>query len=128
VKAWAASAGATILSLGVREGNQQALMAYLSVGMRLSGEWMPEAGRLTNVIVVMVCDLRPNMSHRQGAAVLRQRPDLVVSRRKVPQSEEGRGQFSPRGIRSTGADAKQRPQMTVSRPIGGILFSPRGPW
>ena len=59
VKAWAASEGATILSLGVREGNQQALMAYLSMGMRLSGERMREAGRPTNVIVVMECDLGP---------------------------------------------------------------------
>jgi hypothetical protein len=51
--------GATTLSLGVREGNQQALTAYLSMGMRLSGERMPEVGRPMHVIVEMECDLGP---------------------------------------------------------------------
>ncbi len=59
VKAWATSEGATTLSLGVREGNEQALTAYLSMGMRLSGETMPEVDQPTNVIFVMECDLGP---------------------------------------------------------------------
>ena len=59
VKAWATSGGVTTLSLGVREGNEQALTAYLSMGMRLSGETMPEVDQPTNVIFVMECDLGP---------------------------------------------------------------------
>ena len=59
VKAWAASEGATTLRLGVREGNEQALAAYLSMGMRPSGETMPEVGQPTKVIVLMECDLGP---------------------------------------------------------------------
>lgn len=59
VKAWAPSQGATTLSLGVREGNEQALTAYLSMGMRLSGETMPEVGHPSKVIVVPECDLGP---------------------------------------------------------------------
>ena len=59
VKAWAASEGATTLSLGVREDNEQALTAYLSMGMRSSGETMPEVGHPTKVIVVLQCDLGP---------------------------------------------------------------------
>jgi GNAT superfamily N-acetyltransferase len=57
VKTWAASEGATTLSLGVREGNEQALSAYLRMGMRQSGETMPEVGHPTNVIVIMECDI-----------------------------------------------------------------------
>jgi GNAT superfamily N-acetyltransferase len=57
VKAWAVSEGATTLSLGVREGNEGALTAYLSMGMRSSGATMPEVHRPGNVIVVMDCDL-----------------------------------------------------------------------
>ena len=59
VKAWAGSQGATTLRLGVREGNEQALAAYLSMGMRLSGETMPEVGRPTKEIIVLECDLGP---------------------------------------------------------------------
>jgi GNAT superfamily N-acetyltransferase len=59
LKAWAASQGATTLRLGVREGNEQALAAYLSLGMRLSGETMPEVGRPTKEIIVLECDLGP---------------------------------------------------------------------
>ena len=59
MKAWAASEGATTLSLGVREDNEQALTAYHGVGMRLSGETIPEVGHPTKVIVVMECDLGP---------------------------------------------------------------------
>ncbi len=59
VTAWAASEGATTLTLGVREGNEQAMKAYLSMGMRFSGETMPEVGHPTKVIVVMECDLAP---------------------------------------------------------------------
>ena len=59
VKAWATSEGATTLSLGVRPGNEHALTAYLSMGMRLSGETLPEVDQPTNVIVVMECDLGP---------------------------------------------------------------------
>ena len=58
-KAWAASEGATTLSLGVREGNEHALTAYLGMGMRLSGETFPEVGHPTTVIAVMECDLGP---------------------------------------------------------------------
>jgi GNAT superfamily N-acetyltransferase len=56
VRAWAASEGATTLSLGVREGNERALAAYLSMGMRESGETISEVGH-PNVIVVMECDI-----------------------------------------------------------------------
>ena len=59
VTAWAASEGATTLSLGVREGNEQAMRAYLSVGMRFSGQTTPEVGHPTKVIVMMECDLAP---------------------------------------------------------------------
>jgi GNAT superfamily N-acetyltransferase len=57
VKAWATSEGATTLRLGVREGNEQALTAYLSMGMRSSGETMPEFDQPINVIIIMECDL-----------------------------------------------------------------------
>ena len=57
MKAWAVSEGATTLSLGVREGNEGALAAYLSMGMRSSGATMPEVYQPKNVIVVMDCDL-----------------------------------------------------------------------
>jgi GNAT superfamily N-acetyltransferase len=59
VKAWAMSEGATSLHLGVREGNERALTAYLKMGMRRSGEVIPEVGHPTKVIVIMECDLRP---------------------------------------------------------------------
>jgi GNAT superfamily N-acetyltransferase len=58
VKAWAMLEGATTLKLGVREGNEEALTAYLSMGMRPSGETMPELDQPTNMITVMECDLR----------------------------------------------------------------------
>jgi len=57
VKAWAASEGATTLSLGVREGNDRALTAYLGMGMHSTGKTMPETGQPTRVIVVMDCDV-----------------------------------------------------------------------
>ena len=57
IKAWAISEGATTLSLGVRGGNDQAMAAYLNMGMRSSGETMPELDQPTNVIVVMECEL-----------------------------------------------------------------------
>lgn len=57
VRAWATSEGATTLSLGVREGNEGALQAYLNMGMLLSGETMPEFDRAANRIVIMECDL-----------------------------------------------------------------------
>jgi ribosomal protein S18 acetylase RimI-like enzyme len=57
VRAWAASEGATTLSLGVREGNERALAAYHSMGMRESGAPIPEVGHPTKVIVVMECDI-----------------------------------------------------------------------
>jgi RimJ/RimL family protein N-acetyltransferase len=59
VKTWAASEGATTLNLGVREDNEEALAAYLRMGMRPSGETMPEVGQPTKVIIVMECDLAP---------------------------------------------------------------------
>jgi GNAT superfamily N-acetyltransferase len=59
VKAWAASEGATTLSLGVREGNEPALAAYLSMGMHSSGETMAEVDQPTKAITVMQCDLGP---------------------------------------------------------------------
>ena len=57
VKEWAASQGATTLALGVRESNHQALAAYLRMGMRRSGESVPEARNPSKVIIVMQCDL-----------------------------------------------------------------------
>jgi GNAT superfamily N-acetyltransferase len=57
VKAWATSEGAIKLKLGVREGNQEALVAYLGMGMRPSGETMPEFDQPTKVITVAECDL-----------------------------------------------------------------------
>jgi GNAT superfamily N-acetyltransferase len=57
VKAWAASEGATTLTLGVREGNKRALAAYTSMGMLLSGHSMIEAGHPDNVIVELGCEL-----------------------------------------------------------------------
>ncbi len=59
VKAWAGSDGATVLSLGVREDNQDALAAYLRMGLRPSGETMTEVGQPTKTIIVMECDLGP---------------------------------------------------------------------
>lgn len=58
VKAWTVSEGATTLSLGVPEGNEQALTAYLNMGLRVS-ETVPEVGHPTKVIVVLQCDLGP---------------------------------------------------------------------
>jgi GNAT superfamily N-acetyltransferase len=55
VKEWAASEGADTLSLGVREDNEQALAAYRRMGLRASGETMPEMGQPTKVIIVMEC-------------------------------------------------------------------------
>ena len=52
VKAWAVSEGATTFSLGVREGNEGALTAYLSMGMRSSGATMADVYQPRNVIVV----------------------------------------------------------------------------
>ena len=57
VAAWAASEGVTTLSLGVREGNEQAMHAYLRIGMRVTGETMPEVGHPTKVIVMMERDV-----------------------------------------------------------------------
>jgi GNAT superfamily N-acetyltransferase len=57
VKTWAASEGATTLSLGVREGNEDAMKAYRRMGMRSSGETTPEWNRPTSVLSVMECDL-----------------------------------------------------------------------
>ncbi|MGA8726710.1 MAG: hypothetical protein WB565_16875 [Acidimicrobiales bacterium] len=45
------------MSLGVREGNQHALAAYLRMGLRPSGETMTEVGQPTKSIIVMECDL-----------------------------------------------------------------------
>lgn len=59
VKSWAASEGATALTLGVRVGNEQAVAAYLSMGMRPTGASTPDAGHPADVIVEMMCDLRP---------------------------------------------------------------------
>jgi GNAT superfamily N-acetyltransferase len=59
VQAWAASEGATTLSLGVREGNEPALAAYLRMGMRSSGQTMAEVDQPTKTIIVMTCDLGP---------------------------------------------------------------------
>jgi GNAT superfamily N-acetyltransferase len=59
VKAWAASEGATTLSLGVREGNDLVLAAYLRMGMHSSGERMAEVDQPTKAIIVMTCDLGP---------------------------------------------------------------------
>jgi hypothetical protein len=47
------------LNLGVREDNEGALAAYLRMGMRPSGESMPDVGQPTKMITVMECDLTP---------------------------------------------------------------------
>ena len=57
VKAWAASEGATTLRLGVREGNEQALVAYHNMGMRTSEGKMPEIRQPTTAIIVI--EVRP---------------------------------------------------------------------
>jgi GNAT superfamily N-acetyltransferase len=59
VRAWAASQGATILKLGVREGNEAALTAYLTKGLRRSGETMPDVAQPSRAIVMMECALDP---------------------------------------------------------------------
>jgi GNAT superfamily N-acetyltransferase len=59
IKTWAGSEGATTLRLGVREGNEHALAAYLSMGMRPSGETMPEVGQPSKMIIVLECDIGP---------------------------------------------------------------------
>lgn len=57
VKAWAVSEGATTLRLGVRGSNDRALTAYLRLGMRSSGETVPERDDPTSVIILLECDL-----------------------------------------------------------------------
>jgi GNAT superfamily N-acetyltransferase len=57
VQAWATSEGATTLRLGVREGNEEALTAYLRMGMRRSGETVPEVDPPADRIILMECDL-----------------------------------------------------------------------
>ena len=57
VRGWAASDGAATLRLGVREGNEGALAAYLSMGLRVSGERMREVDHPTSLILVMECDV-----------------------------------------------------------------------
>jgi GNAT superfamily N-acetyltransferase len=57
VREWATSEGATTLRLGVRDGNELAMAAYLGMGMRPSGETTPESDRPGVVIIVMECDL-----------------------------------------------------------------------
>jgi ribosomal protein S18 acetylase RimI-like enzyme len=59
VKEWAASEGATTLRLGVREGNEQALAAYLTMGLHRTGETVPEIGQPDLVIILMECDVGP---------------------------------------------------------------------
>ena len=53
VKAWATSEGATTLRLGVREGNEQAVRAYQRMGMRPSGETVPESDRSNSLIIML---------------------------------------------------------------------------
>jgi GNAT superfamily N-acetyltransferase len=60
VKEWAASEGATTLGLGVRQDNEEAMAAYLGLGLRPSGETMPEAGEPAKVIIVMECAVGPS--------------------------------------------------------------------
>jgi GNAT superfamily N-acetyltransferase len=59
VKQWAASEGATTLRLGVREGNEPALAAYLAMGLHLTGETVPEVGQPSKVIIMLECDVGP---------------------------------------------------------------------
>jgi RimJ/RimL family protein N-acetyltransferase len=60
VKDWAASEGASTLSLGVREDNEQALVAYRRMGLRVTGETVPEMGQPTKVIIEMECAVGPS--------------------------------------------------------------------
>lgn len=57
VKTWAISEGATTLRLGVRGDNDRALTAYLRMGMRSSGETVPESDHPISVIILLECDL-----------------------------------------------------------------------
>jgi GNAT superfamily N-acetyltransferase len=59
VKDWATGQGARTLRLGVRESNQRAFFAYVSMGMRPSGESMPEEDNPKSLIIMMECDLGP---------------------------------------------------------------------
>jgi GNAT superfamily N-acetyltransferase len=54
---WARSEGATILCLGVRQGNQGARSAYLRMGLRLSGETMALWDDPSESIEIMEWDL-----------------------------------------------------------------------
>jgi len=61
VSAWAHAEGASVLSLGVREGNQHARAVYLALGLRSSGETVVERNderhQPTRSIEVMELDL-----------------------------------------------------------------------
>lgn len=59
VKNWAATEGARTLQLGVRESNQEAFDAYVSLGMRPSGGTMSGVGQASSLIIVMECELSP---------------------------------------------------------------------
>jgi GNAT superfamily N-acetyltransferase len=64
LKEWAASEGADTLTLGVREDNEEALAAYVRMGLRPSGETMPETGRPEKVIIMMECPVGPSAGSR----------------------------------------------------------------
>jgi len=57
VSNWARSDGASVLSLGVREGNHAARAAYLRMGLRPSGETAAQRNDPSSSIGIMVLDL-----------------------------------------------------------------------
>jgi GNAT superfamily N-acetyltransferase len=74
VSDWARSDGASLLSLGVREGNDGAREAYLRLGMHPSGETVAERDQPDRSIQIMVVDLHtprtggssePSRHHRE---------------------------------------------------------------
>jgi len=62
VALWARSEGATTLSLGVREGNEAAHLAYDSMGLRSTGQTMPVWNVPTESIEIMEMDLASTLS------------------------------------------------------------------
>jgi GNAT superfamily N-acetyltransferase len=59
VIAWARSQGATHLTLGVRQGNEGAMAAYLKMGLEPAGKTVVASGDPTISIEVMRLSLRP---------------------------------------------------------------------
>ncbi len=66
VSDWARSDGASLLCLGVREGNDDAREAYVRMGLRPSGETVAERDHPGRSIEIMVVDLQ---SQRTGGSL-----------------------------------------------------------